>query len=114
MLDCSDIESAEMVEFHARRISQQRFEVGRIIAGARGESDEVFVGAAIGKLDETQPVARRDKPHRLGIDGDRGAGREQIGGYVAFVKMNCHIEGRSRPRLNAQWPSLTQRCRIGR
>ena len=37
------------------------------------------------------PIAAGDQAHRLGVDRDRYAGREQIGGgQVFFVEMDRH------------------------
>src|SRR5690348_15231206 len=49
----------------------------------------MLLAPAIGKLDEAQPVARRDEAHRLGVDGDR-AFDQQAGGKIFFMEMNCH------------------------
>ena len=53
------------------------------------EADEVLILATIGKLDDAQPIARGNQPHRLGIDGDR-ARAEQAGGNIFFVEVNSH------------------------
>ena len=88
--DRGDVEAAEMVELQPRRIGQQRAQIRRGIIAARREAHEMLVGAAIGQLHDAEPVARGDQPHRLGIDGDRGAGGEQVAGQVFFVEMDGH------------------------
>ena len=50
----------------------------------------MFVAAAVGQLDDTQPVARRNQSHRLGIDGNRGAGGKHVAGQVFFMEMDGH------------------------
>ena len=63
-----------MVELEPLGIAQQRLQVGRGIVAARAEADEMLVAAAVGDLDQAQPVAARDQAHRLGVDRDRPVG----------------------------------------
>ena len=80
-----------MIELEPIGIAEQRLEVGRGIIAVGAEADEMLVAAAVGELDQAQPVAARDQPHRLGIDRDRHVGREQVGrGKVFFVKIDRH------------------------
>ncbi len=51
----------------------------------------MLVAFAVGQLDQAQSVAAGQQAHRLGIDGDRNAGRKQLArGQVFFVEMDCH------------------------
>jgi hypothetical protein len=61
----------------------------------------MLVAAAVADLDEAEPVAAGQEPHRLGVDGDR-AGREDAFGQVLFMEMDCHWVriGRSAAGLN--------------
>jgi hypothetical protein len=83
------VEAGEMIELEPGRIGQDRLEVRRLVAAAGGESDEMLVAAAVGDLDDAQPVAIGEKPHRLGVDGDRAGGEHALG-QVFFVEMDGH------------------------
>ena len=104
MLERGDVEAAEMIKLHPRGVAQQRLEVGRGIVAARGEAHQMLVRTAVRQLHDAQPIARRDESHRLGIDGDRRAGREQAGGDVFLVQVNGHRAAldRSRAPLNGR------------
>ena len=52
----------------------------------------MFVPPAIADLHHAQAVARRDEPHRLGIDRD-GPFEDDIGGQVFFVEIYGHGGG---------------------
>jgi hypothetical protein len=95
------VEAGEMIELEAPGIGEDRLEVGSVIAAAGAEADEMLVAAAVGDLDEAEPVAAGQKAHRLGVDGDR-AGGEHPFGQVLFVEMDGHGLSHRRKRLNAQ------------
>ncbi len=90
-LDHGEVEAGEMIELQPRRIGEHRLQHRRGIVPPV-EADEMLVAAAVGQLDQAQPVARRVEPHRLGVDRDRPGG-EDIGGQVVFVQVNGHAAG---------------------
>jgi len=72
------------------RIGQNHAQVRRIIGRARAESHQMLVPAAVRELHDAQPVALRHQAHRLGIDRDGGARREQVLGKIFFVEIDGH------------------------
>ena len=79
-----------MIDFEPVGIAEQRLEPGRGIVACRPEADEMLVAAAVGKLDQAQPVAPREQPHRLGIDRDRTVGEAHVRGQILLVEVNAH------------------------
>ena len=61
----------------------------------------MLVAAAVGDLDDAQPIATEPEAHGLGINGNR-TGRENACRQIFFVEMNTHAPGigRSAPSLN--------------
>jgi hypothetical protein len=61
----------------------------------------MLIAAAVGDLDEAEPVAAGIEPHGLGIDGDGARGEDALG-QILFVEMDGHEGeiGRSAARLN--------------
>ena len=92
MLDCGEIETRKVKQLEPRRIAQNRLEIGRGVGTAGGETDKMLVALPVGNLDQAQPVARGDQPHRLSIDSNR-AGRKHAGGEIVFVEVDSHMKG---------------------
>ena len=87
ILDGGQIESAEMIQLHPRRIGQDALQIGRIVAGAGVETDQMLIPVAIGNLQQAQSVPRGAQAHRFRIDGQIARFEDAIG-QVFFVKMH--------------------------
>ena len=77
------IEPGEMKDFYPRRISQQFYQVWRIIRTGC-ELHEMRVAIAIGQLHQAEAVALIIEAHRLGIDGNIAV-QHQIRGQIALM-----------------------------
>ena len=62
MVNRRQIEAREVEQLYPRWIAQHRAQVGRGIRAARSETDEMFVAAPVGDLNEAQPIARGNQP----------------------------------------------------
>lgn len=83
------IKAGVVIDFHTVRISQNGFEIGRIITAALGEAHEVLVTIAIADLDNAQPIAVGDEAHRLCVYCYIAIGQHAFG-QVFFVIIYAH------------------------
>ena len=104
MLDRRQVEAREMIELQPLGIGEHGAQVRRGIVAVGAEADQMLVAAPVRQLDDAEAIARGDEPHRLGIDGDRGAGGEDARGQVFLMKMNGHRRaiGKGGRLLNAR------------
>ena len=87
MADHGEIEARIVKERGDVRVGEDRLEVGRLVRPVR-ELHDMGISLAVGKLDETEPIAQGVEPHRLGIDGHARAERDAAR-QIALMKVIC-------------------------
>ena len=78
-----------MKQFEACRIGKNGAQIRCPIIAVPAKADQMLVPAAVGNLQQAEPVAWGNQPHGFRVNGDRTLG-QYARGQIFFMQINAH------------------------